>query len=309
MPTSDDTSIEVGDTPDAGGSDTESDSSRESVSSLESAAGPKPRRRGRAAARGADLDPAASQLFQAMDQASAIHHSTALNILAVYLKGQKLLYIEAKTHCEHYLNSLMLPAIINSAVCTVLSIALAGVTGGPVILAALTAFNSCVLALISYLKLDAKAEAHKASAYQFDKLQSLCEFNAGKFLFFGRGTTYIKIMTELETKVKEIKDSNQFVLPEAVRHRFPKIFSTNVFSIVKRLQNQESILVNEYVDIYRRYDKKGDSATLLELQAKTEEIIWFKNSYLQIDLVFKSEIREDQARTEASWGCCKWLKT
>lgn len=110
--------------------------------------------------------------------------STSLDILALYLKSQKILYIEAKVYCEQQLNYLMLPAILISALCTVLSLGLATNPSGPVIISSLTACNSFLLSLISYLKLDAKAEAHKTSAYQFDKLQSITEFNSGKVMFF-----------------------------------------------------------------------------------------------------------------------------
>ena len=110
--------------------------------------------------------------------------STSLDILALYLKSEKFLYIEAKVYCEQQLNYLMLPAIMISAFCTVLSLALSGTVGGPILISCLTAVNSFILSLISYLKLDAKAEAHKTSAYQYDKLQSIAEFNSGKVMFF-----------------------------------------------------------------------------------------------------------------------------
>jgi hypothetical protein len=112
-----------------------------------------------------------------------VQPSVALHVLALYMKGQKTLYMDAKSHCERRLNWLMLPAIINAAICTVISSALSGWAYGPVLLATLSAFNSCVLAVISYLKLDAKCEAHRASAFQFERLQTLCEFYAGKYLF------------------------------------------------------------------------------------------------------------------------------
>jgi len=110
--------------------------------------------------------------------------STSLDILALYLKSQKILYTEAKVYCEQQLNYLMLPAILISAFCTVLSLALSNNPTGPILISCLTASNSFLLALISYLKLDAKAEAHKTSAYQFDKLQTISEFNSGKVMFF-----------------------------------------------------------------------------------------------------------------------------
>ena len=41
--------------------------------------------------------------------------SSALNVISLYLKGQKLLYLEAKAYCEHYLYRMMLPAIVISS--------------------------------------------------------------------------------------------------------------------------------------------------------------------------------------------------
>jgi hypothetical protein len=42
--------------------------------------------------------------------------SIALDIISVYLKGQKLLYLEAKSYCEFYLNRLMMPCILLSSI-------------------------------------------------------------------------------------------------------------------------------------------------------------------------------------------------
>jgi len=232
-----------------------------------------------------------SVLYRRMFCASSIHYATALNILAVYMKGQKMIHIEAKEHHEYRLNCLMLPAIVNSAACTVLSTVLTGTTG-TIILSSLTAFNSCVLAVISYLKLDAKAEAHKSSAYQYDKLQSLCEFHAGKFLFFEtdeESQRFYKIMTEIETKVKEIKDANQFVLPEEVRRKYPTIYTTNVFSEVKRLQNKESIECAKYIKMVQKNESED------KLHEQIELIVSFKSNYLKLDEDFNNEMNNSSS--------------
>jgi hypothetical protein len=167
----------------------------------------------------------------------SVSPAEALHVLALYMKGQKVLYMEAKSHCERRLNMLMLPAILNSAVCTVISSALHDWQHGATLLAGLSAFNSCVLAVISYLKLDAKCEAHRASAFQFERLQSLCEFHAGKFLF-GYGKDKLQdfdgVLSEIETKMKEIKDSNQFMLPKTVRNHYSIIYTTNVFMVLRK---------------------------------------------------------------------------
>jgi hypothetical protein len=48
-------------------------------------------------------------------------YSSALDIVATYLKGQKLIYMESKTYCENKLYKLMLPSIFLSAVATVIA--------------------------------------------------------------------------------------------------------------------------------------------------------------------------------------------
>jgi hypothetical protein len=164
--------------------------------------------------------------------------------------------MDAKSHCERRLNWLMLPAIVNAAICTVISSALSSWAYGSVLLATLSAFNSCVLAVISYLKLDAKCEAHRASAFQFERLQTLCEFYAGKYLFGLDGDNsktsearFGDMISEVETKMREIKDSNQFMLPKTIRTRYPRIYTTNVFAILRTMpQSQLALLESDFYE-------------------------------------------------------------
>ena len=162
--------------------------------------------------------------------------SNALDVLALYIKGQKLLYTEAKTYCEQQLNFLMLPAIFISCVGSIFSFLAEDYSYGSVIIASLNGFNAFLLALISYLKLDAKAQAHKTSAYKFDKLESICEFNSGKFMFFpAKLEDIFKVVEKIENDVEEIKETNQFILPESIRYEFHFTYSTNIFTMVKRM--------------------------------------------------------------------------
>jgi hypothetical protein len=217
------------------------------------------------------------------------HLSTILDIVAVYLKGQKNLYLEAKAFCEFYLYRLMMPAIFISSACSVVS----GIfDDNPLvakIVAGATAFNAFILAIINYLKLDARSEAHKMTAYSFDQLICMCEFTSGKILLSNAKdeTSSAKkydlafvqnFISDIEIKVMEIIEKNQFLLPEKIRNRFPVIYNTNIFVAVKNIQIQEMIKFNELKVIYNEHIdiknsiNKGDNSPETEIQLKKKDI-------------------------------------
>jgi len=240
--------------------------------------------------------------------------SSSLDIIGSYLRGQKLIYMESKSYCENKLNRLMMPSIFLSTAATVLAAVIKEFYWGAYLIASVNGIIAFLLALVNYLKLDAASEAHKITAHQYDKLQTKIEFLSGQTLLFDN-TKRETIEQELESvkkKIEEIKETNQFIVPKKIRTLYPIMFNTNVFLIIKKIDditkkkiNKIKDLKNEknyLIEVLNSKESKGKDKKILEKIEKRigecemekkrheENIVVLKSAFSVIDEMFMKEM-------------------
>ena len=114
------------------------------------------------------------------------------------------------------------------------------------------------------------------------------------------------LVKHIEEKIGDVKETNPFVIPRKIRYRYPIIYNTNVFSIIKKIDDYRTKTITTLKNIknelrylkslqktqYNMTIKDQDRVNLLFVRKKNtiDTILFLNTAFSLIDRMFQQEI-------------------
>lgn len=266
---------------------------------------------------------------------------TETDVLITYLKGVQLLYKHSKniTQMKFYL---LIMTMLSMTIClSIISPFIQNMEWGAYLITSGNGFVTVLIAVSRYLCLETYITNYAFMHRQYNRLESLLDFEHSREVFQEGQTVMDMTVTmpsnftlsrginlqEAEHRMNEIKEFFGEMVPEEVIRLFPLIHNTNIFRFIKKMEQYKRNLIIRFRDIKNeiqlinyRWNSSDGSKTpqksreqtrmlyLMKLKEKTKtELIQCKHTYTQMDELFNKEIRYAETH-QSCFGCAGWFR-
>lgn len=241
-------------------------------------------------------------------------YSDELDLLIIYLNGQKNMYNEAKTLTQYKLNTLMFPCIIGSTAISFFAPFIRQYNWSGIFIATVNAVITVCLSIIHFLKLESSIDSYTQLIEHYDKLETSLQMTTSKLFFLEdkreKNEILLKKIEEYDSKMNEIKSTIHIDVPTELKNLFPIIYHLHIFSFIKRIETYKRNLIMKFKDIKNeinyivwKYNQSSMNARVknrlefisgVKVKLK-EELLYYKNAYGIMEELFVREIKQNDS--------------
>jgi hypothetical protein len=132
-----------------------------------------------------------------------------------------------------------------------------------------------------------------------------------------KNAVLLKNIEEFDTKMNEIKNNINVVIPTELKNLYPIIYHIHIFSFIKRIETYKRNLIMKFKDVKNeinyivwKYDSNMNQRVrtrlefISDLKIKLkEELLYYKNAYGVMEELFIQEIKQNEV-----FGLSKYFK-
>jgi len=248
---------------------------------------------------------------------------TEMDLLLTYLRGMRMVYLISKNITNFKSYSVAMVTVSITICLAVIAPFVKNIYWGAYLISSGNALATILLSLSRYLKFDSNSAQYSFLEKQFSKLEARVDF------FHTIQNSSSQRFQEIETKLVEMNEYIQNLIPEEAVQLFPLIYRTNIIQFIRKIELYRRNLIirlrdikNEIHYILRKWNssdelekdhdinpsippqrekEKNRILFLMRMKEDTKkELLQCKHIYRQINELFKNEIHY----AETHQSCC-----
>jgi hypothetical protein len=177
------------------------------------------------------------------------NYSNELDMLITYIRGYKTAYLYANYVMRSRFNCLTMTSILFTASMSIFTPFIGAYTWSTGLIVILNALTTMMISIVKQLQLESSADHFYNSAIQYENIEIALEYRNNIIVFMEdemqKKETIMKKITDIESELIKIKESDKIEIPGIIKYEFPLIMHLNVFSFIKKMHVVKKSLIEK----------------------------------------------------------------
>ena len=175
-----------------------------------------------------------------------------IDILITYIKGQKHIYTQSYRITKQKINILVFLSLLISGSLAVISPILQSIQWTGYLYSGLNALLTMITTFLNFWNLQNNLSQYNTVATHFDRIETSLIMTRNKQLLMSdyqeKQDYLLNKIRDTETRMLEMKDENQILVPLEIQLQVPIISHVDIFIIIQKIEQQTKILLLDYKD-------------------------------------------------------------